>query len=136
MIGIGSIDFRCLVGAGRWVVDQQVWRLAPCPDTEMIQLAGGPLGSLIDEVIVDTLCVEPPVCPADITANQDAGQCSKTNVTWIVPMADVCFITNVTCMPTNGSTFPIGANAVVCLIKDGEGGTKTCAFNVTVLDTE
>jgi hypothetical protein len=38
------------------------------------------------------------------------------------------------CAPPPGSTFPIGATVVSCLVANSSGMTATAAFNVTVLD--
>ena len=121
---------------GIWAVEKSVWRLGPpCPASETIVLTGGTNGTLLDQVVVDTLCLNFP-CPTDIAASADLGQCSKSNVTWSVPVVDGCVVTNVTCVPPVGSTFPVGTNAVTCVVRDGFGGSKTCNFTVTVTDTQ
>lgn len=118
-----------------WVVAKSLWRLGPpCPGSETVTLTGGTNGSLIDQVVVDTLCVNLP-CPADILADADAGQCGKSNVTWSVPTPG-CVVTNVVCVPALGSTFPVGTNPVTCVAYDLYGGTRTCNFTVTILDSE
>ena len=125
------------VAPGRtWVVAQSVWRLGPpCPASESVVLTAGSNGSLIDQVVVDTLCLDFP-CPSNITGNADAGQCSKANVTWTLPAVNGCTVTNVTSTPANGSTFSVGTTWVTNVITDGEGGTKICAFTVTVTDNQ
>ena len=120
---------------GQWVVDRTIWRLTPSPASETIVLTAGSNGSLIDQVVVDTLSLN-FTCPTDIATNADAGLCSKSNVTWTVPAVDGCVVTNVVCTPTNGSTFAVGTNPVTVVIMDGEGGTKTCNFNVIVTDNQ
>src|ERR1035437_4508748 len=120
---------------GQWVVEQTVWRLAPSPASEVVVLTGGANGSLIDQVVVDTLSLDFPT-PTDITVNADLGQCSKSNVTWTVPAIDGCVVTNVVSTPASGSTFPGGTNLVTYVVMDGEGGTKAFYFNVIVLDTQ
>ena len=121
---------------GIWAVEKSVWRLGPpCPANETIVLTGGTNGTLLDQVVVDTLCLNFP-CPTDIVANADLGLCSKSNVIWSVPVVDGCVVTNVTCVPPVGSTFPMGTNAVTCVVRDGFGGTNTCNFTVTVTDTQ
>ncbi len=119
----------------QWVVHQSVWRLPTCPSSESVVLTGPANGSLIDEVVVDTLCLD-FTCPSDLNFSADPGQCSKSSVTWTVPVVDGCIVTNVTCTPPIGSTFPVGTHSVTCVIKDSEGGTKTCNFTVTVTDNE
>ena len=119
-----------------WTVEKTVWRLGPpCPASETIVMTGGTNGSLIDQVVVDTLCLSFP-CPTNFLANADPGQCSKSNVTWSVPVVDGCVVTNVTCVPALGSTFPVGINPVTCVTYDHYGGTTTCNFTVTVNDTQ
>jgi hypothetical protein len=120
---------------GEWVVEKTVWRLVPSPGSEAVVITGGTNGALIDQVVVDTLSLD-FTWPADITVNADAGQCSKSNVTWTVPAVDGCVVTNVVSTPPSGSTFAGGTNLVTYVVKDGEGGTKTFHFNVIVLDTQ
>jgi hypothetical protein len=120
---------------GQWVVENTVWRVAPSPASEEVVITGGANGSLIDQVVVDTLSLDFPT-PTDITVNADLGQCSKSNVTWTVPAIDGCVVTNVVSTPASGSTFPGGTNLVTYVVMDGEGGTKAFYFNVIVLDTQ
>ena len=121
---------------GQWVVAQSIWQLGPpCPASESVVLTGGANGSLIDQVVVDTLCLD-FACPLDIVAVADAGQCSKSNVSWTLPAVNGCTVTNVTSTPANGSTIPVGTNSVNSVIQDGEGGTRTCTFKVIVADNE
>src|SRR5262249_18490347 len=63
----------------QWVVEQTVWRLPSVPAYERVVLTAGANGSLIDQVVVDTIALD-PTCPSDIVANANAGQCSKSNV--------------------------------------------------------
>jgi uncharacterized repeat protein (TIGR01451 family) len=121
---------------GSWVVHRSVWRIAPCPAGETV-LITAPLGSaLIDQVVVDTLCVDlGPACPSDQTLNADPGQCSAI-ATWTLPPADGCVITAAACTPASGSTFNVGSTPVSCTITDGSGGTVTCNFTVTVIDNQ
>jgi uncharacterized repeat protein (TIGR01451 family) len=42
---------------GSWVVEQTVWLLEPCPDSETVIISSGPGNSVaIDQVVVDTRC--------------------------------------------------------------------------------
>src|SRR5262245_30096179 len=121
---------------GQWIVEQTIWRMGPpCPTAEYVVLTAGTNGSLIDQVVVDTLCLN-FTCPPAILASADAGQCSKSNVTWTLPPVNGCTVTNVTSTPPNGSTFPVGTNLVTSVITDGEGGTNVCLFTVTITDDE
>ena len=73
-------------------------------------------------------------CPADITANTDAGQCYAT-VSLGTPVAtDNCLITSL----TNNApvTFPVGATTVIWTAVDNQGNTVTCNQLVTVTDIE
>jgi len=126
---------------GSWVTEKWVLSITPCPASETITITGGEFGSLIDQVVVDTLCTEPPICPTDITVDQDAGQCSASSVAWTLPAVDNCTIRAVSCT-TNGvavanpGAFPIGQTVVSCVFADSENQTTTCAFLVTVRDVE
>ncbi len=119
---------------GEWIAAKTLWRLgSPCPASESIEITAGTNGTLVDQVLVETLCID-LVCPTDILTSADPGSCSKSNITWALPAVDGCVVTNIVCSPTNGSTFPVGTNLVTCTIMDGEGGTKVCNLTVTVLD--
>ena len=121
---------------GNWVVAQSIWRLGPpCPASEAVVLTAGTNGTLLDQVVIDTLCLYLP-CPIDIAASADPGHCSKSNVTWSLPAVNGCTVTNVTSTPPAGSTFVVGTTPVHVVITDGEGGTKTCDFNVVITDDE
>src|SRR5690606_34203291 len=83
----------------------------------------------------------PPVivCPADITANNDAGLCTAvvnfSNAIAIDPEDGV--ITAVqTAGPASGSAFPVGTTTVEFSATDSDGNTVTCEFEVIVIDNE
>jgi hypothetical protein len=41
----------------------------------------------------------------------------------------------VTCMPSSGSTFPLGATTVTCTASDSQGNTGQATFTISVVDT-
>jgi hypothetical protein len=86
-------------------------------------------------VTVDTT---PPsiTCPANIVANTDSGQCSKSNVTYTAMATDNCPGVTVSCSPASGSTFAKGATTVTCTATDAAGNSSTCSFTVTINDNE
>jgi len=69
------------------------------------------------------------LCPANITAPNDAGKCGAI-VTYKTPALPGCG--KVTCNPPSGSFFPVGTTVVSCTSANG----PTCTFKVTVNDTE
>jgi hypothetical protein len=76
-------------------------------------------------------------CWTNIVANTDPGQCSKSNVTFVVTATDDCD-TNplVVCNPVSGSTFLKGTNTVNCTATDASGNSNSCSFTVTIRDRE
>jgi uncharacterized repeat protein (TIGR01451 family) len=124
---------------GVWRVVNTVWRLSSCPSSETVTLTSQNNGALIDQIVVDTLCLDIP-CPTDITVNSNggddalAGDC-QANVTWSLPNT-TCPIASASCDHASGSSFPVGMTTVVCTITDIEGRPTTCTFNVTVTDNE
>ncbi|MBI5383844.1 MAG: CHRD domain-containing protein [Verrucomicrobia bacterium] len=72
------------------------------------------------------------VCPANLVAEADAGQCAKSNVTWTVTNSDNCPAVTVACEPASGSTFAVGVTTVTCTATDPGVATNTCQFTVTV----
>ncbi len=78
------------------------------------------------------------VCPANINANTDAGNCFAT-VSFSMPIAlDNCGIDTVvqTAGLPSGSQFPVGINTVEFTATDINGNTSTCSFTITVIDNE
>jgi len=72
-------------------------------------------------------------CPTNLVVSADAGQCSKSNVTWEVTASDNCAVTNLVSEPPSGSIFPAGATTVRCTATDASGNTNECSFTVTVV---
>ena len=79
----------------------------------------------------------PPVlsCPSGLALQADTDQLSKSNVIFVVTATDNLAVTNTTCVPPSGSTFPLGTNVVHCTAADSSGNNSECHFNVTVLST-
>jgi hypothetical protein len=121
---------------GEWVVDNSLWRVTPSPATEAVVVTGLENGSLIHQVTLDTLSLDFPT-QVDLTLPADPGDCSTANVNWTtLPAVDGCVVKSVVCTPPLGSTFEKGTTPVNVVIIDGEGGTKTYGFHVTVKDTQ
>jgi hypothetical protein len=89
----------------------------------------------------DTVTVEdndPPVitCPADITVDNDPGECGAI-VTFAATATDNCPSTVIITYSQNpGTQFPVGTTVVTATATDASGNTDTCTFDVTVSDTE
>jgi hypothetical protein len=83
--------------------------------------------------VVDTT---PPqvICPSNITVpgTSPAGAV----VTYIAAASDPCGITNFSCAPPSGSTFPCGTTTATCRAVDGSGNANSCGFTVTVVGGE
>ena len=127
---------RSAGGIAVWVVQSSLWKIpAPCPASEIVNIFAGANGAIIDQVVVDTICLE-YACPSDIIGIADLGACSKANVTYTAPAVNGCLIQGVSCLPASGSTFIVGTTSVVCAINDAENQVTTCTFNVTVIDTQ
>jgi hypothetical protein len=78
------------------------------------------------------------VCPANVVVNATLGACNVP-VTYTVPTGtDNC--TGATTVRTaglnSGSPFPVGVTNNVFRVTDGAGNSTTCAFTVTVNDSE
>lgn len=76
-------------------------------------------------------------CPANISANTDAGMCSAT-VNF--PMAIAFDNCNATVSQTgglpSGSDFPVGISTIEFTATDDAGNTTVCSFTITVTDNE
>lgn len=73
-------------------------------------------------------------CPANITTNNDAGQCSAA-VSYSASATDNCSAT-VSYSVASGSTFAVGTSTVTATATDPSGNASTCSFTVTVIDNE
>lgn len=80
---------------------------------------------------------QPPVitCPANITQNNDPGQCGAI-VTFAATATDNCSNATVTYDHNPGTFFDVGVTTVTATATDSSGNTSTCSFTVTVNDVE
>lgn len=77
-------------------------------------------------------------CPANISVNNDAGNCSAV-VSYSAPGGvDNCpgAVTARTTGLGSGAAFPVGTTTETYTVTDGGGNTANCAFSVTVSDNE
>jgi len=75
-------------------------------------------------------------CPANITANSDAGLCTAS-VTWTPPTpADNCGATITSSSHNPGDSFPVGTTTVTYTATDDAGNSIECSFDITVEDNE
>jgi hypothetical protein len=81
---------------------------------------------------------QPPVitCPTNLVLAASPGQCSASNVTFVVTATDNCVVTNLVSVPASGSTFPLGVTTVTNTATDAGGNTASCTFTVTVQDVQ
>ena len=82
--------------------------------------------------------LEPPTitCSSNLVATTDAGQCSRSNLTFTVTATDNSGTNTITCVPSSGSTFSLGTNTVNCTATDFSSNSNSCSFQVTVQDIE
>ncbi|MGD1848490.1 MAG: HYR domain-containing protein, partial [Salibacteraceae bacterium] len=76
-------------------------------------------------------------CPANITQNNDAGQCSAV-VTYTVITNDNCsgpILSQIGGL-ASGATFPVGTTTNTFVVTDSAGNSDTCSFDVTINDVE
>jgi hypothetical protein len=78
------------------------------------------------------------VCPTDVNANTDPGQCSTVVVFPDALAIDNCGVASVvqTAGLPSGSMFPVGINTVEFTATDVNGNTAVCSFTITVTDNE
>lgn len=76
-------------------------------------------------------------CPANITANTDAGMCSAAVSFPMAVASDNCSATvSQTGGLSSGSDFPVGVSTIEFTATDGGGNTTVCSFTITVTDNE
>ena len=74
--------------------------------------------------------------PADITVNNDAGNCSAV-VNYTMPtISDNCAGSTLASSHPSGSAFSVGTTTVTFTATDASGNQSTATFNVTVTDAE
>jgi gliding motility-associated-like protein len=74
--------------------------------------------------------------PANVTQNNDAGNCSAV-VSWSAPSAtDNCAVVSFTSNFAPGAVFPVGTTTVSYTAVDSVGNTTVHNFTVTVVDAE
>src|ERR1041384_2194658 len=91
------------------------------------------------QTTVTVVDITPPaiLCPGNITKNNDPNQCSAIVTYANATAADNCpGVGNPVCTPSSGSTFPKGTTTVACTVSDASGNSSSCAFTVTVNDTQ
>ena len=75
-------------------------------------------------------------CFSNLLFAADAGQCSRSNVTFFVSASDNCGVPSLSSNVASGSVFPVGLTTVTNTATDASGNTSSCTFTVTVTDTE
>ncbi|HJQ24044.1 MAG TPA: HYR domain-containing protein [Blastocatellia bacterium] len=76
-------------------------------------------------------------CPANITKSTDPNLCTAV-ITYAAPaVSDSCANLGApTCTPASGSAFPKGVTTVTCTVTDAANNSSSCAFSITVNDTQ
>ncbi|SFS72298.1 HYR domain-containing protein [Marininema halotolerans] len=97
--------------------------------TNPVHMEGVRAGNGIVEIIYEA----PTLTCSNITVANDRGACGA-NVTY--NELETCPGLDVTCSPASGSFFSVGTTTVTCTAMDTVGGSTTCRFIVTVIDTE
>lgn len=75
------------------------------------------------------------ICPGDVIADADPGQCYRDGLAFAVTVEDDNPGASLACQPPSGSRFPVGTTSVRCVATDAGGNTNSCAFSVTIRGT-
>jgi len=77
-------------------------------------------------------------CPVDIIASTDPGLCEAVVNFADATANDNCpgVVVSQSAGPVSGSSFPVGTTNIEFTAQDGAGNITTCAFDITVEDTE
>ncbi|SFS72276.1 HYR domain-containing protein [Marininema halotolerans] len=94
-----------------------------------VNMAGVRAGNGIVEVTYEA----PTLTCSNMTVANDRGACGA-NVTF--SGLGTCPGLMIDCSPASGSFFSVGTTSVTCTAMDTVGGSATCSFTVTVIDTE
>jgi hypothetical protein len=87
---------------------------------------------------VSVVDAAPPIltCPTNLMVTAAAGQCGASVTLSVTATDNVDPSPVVTCVPSSGSSFPVGRTTVHCTAVDASGNTNTCAFAVSVYPTQ
>jgi acetyl esterase/lipase len=96
--------------------------------------------TLITRTVTVTAPSNPPpiTCPANVSANTDAGLCSA-NLTLPTPIVDACAVSIVNDFNNTADAsgvYPVGTTPVVWTVTDINGNLNTCTQTVTVVDAQ
>jgi hypothetical protein len=75
-------------------------------------------------------------CPANTVAPMPSGQCSAVVNYSPSAASDNCKDATVNCNPASGAVFPKGTTTVICTATDASDNQTSCAFTLTVNDTQ
>ncbi len=81
---------------------------------------------------------QPPAitCPANITANMDAGSCFATVQLGTPSTSDNCVVSSVTSNNPSNNQYPFGLTQVIWTVTDNHGNSTSCVQTVTVNDNQ
>ncbi|MFC2110852.1 HYR domain-containing protein [Bacteroidota bacterium] len=72
-------------------------------------------------------------CPANITVNNDAGQCGAI-VTFSANATDNCTVSSIVYSQNSATFFPVGTTTVTATATDNSNNSSSCTFTITVID--
>jgi hypothetical protein len=59
-LGGQTLTVESIPTGGGWFLDLSKWRIEPNPSYEQILVTSSPLGSVVDQIVIDTICVPEP----------------------------------------------------------------------------
>jgi len=134
----GSTDACGIASTTIDITDFDCSNVGPNTVTLTITDVNGNTSTCTTIVTVEDSIAPTIVCPADITASTDAGQCFAT-ANFPMPIAfDNCGVDTIvqTAGLPSGSQFPVGVNTIEFTATDVNGNSNICSFTITVTDNE
>jgi len=105
------------------------------PDGKIVVAGATGLAFALARYLPDTHDTVPPTITAPAAVSADATTPGGAVVTYAASASDDADPhPTLTCVPTSGSTFPIGDTEVICTATDAAGNTSTASFIVHVKD--
>ncbi len=133
----GSADACGIASTSIDVTDFTCADIGPNNVTLTITDVNGNTSTCVAVVTVEDDMPPTIACPANITANTDAGMCSATVNFPMAVAVDNCSATvTQTGGLASGSDFPVGVSTVEFTATDDSGNTAVCSFTITVTDNE
>ena len=138
-VAYSSSDADC-VPAGSTLLDiggysnTQFFCVGTTKVTYTLTDAAGNVSQCDFDVTVRDIELPVVVCPQNITIHLNGGECGAYVSYGPLSATDNCAVVDTLITPPSGSWFDIGTHVVTIRVTDESGNTRTCTFNVNIIE--